>query len=333
MDTESSMSGRPYKQNTKHDKIQALKQFYSWLIKRGISHVDPERIKEIRVPERDRHTTRPEELITPDEVRRMIEACKRSRNPTRDRDIIATHYESMARIGEIGRLTWSSLSFDEHGVMMTITDEKTKKLRYVRLVMAAEYLQSHLEESRTRGRDLNGFVFLSERGQPMTYPDFESLYKRVAQRAGIKKRVHSHLMRKSRITELMKKRRQESIIKKMAWGNVTTREWETYAVLCSQDIDDEVLDMYGIKHIQDAGPDPLAPIQCEKCLVINPPTALFCIRCRSPLTEEARAAVLDKEQLAKSDPLYEKLVARQNAMMRDLAIEMGIDPERILSQN
>jgi len=68
------------------------------------------------------------------------------------------------------------LKFDEHGVMVTITDEKTKKLRYVRLV-AAEYLQRHLEVSHARGR-AEGLVFLSERGHSMTYPDFESMYKR-----------------------------------------------------------------------------------------------------------------------------------------------------------
>ncbi len=244
-------------------------------------------------------------------------------------DLIQWRRFLVARIAEIGRLTWSALKFDEHGVMMTITDEKTRKLRYVRLVMAAEYLTRHLEESQARGR-AEGHVFLSERGGPMKYPDYEAMYKRVAGRAGVKKQVHSHLMRKSRITELMKKRRQESIIKKMACGNVSTREWETYALLCSQDIDDEVLDMYGIRKLEDAGPDPLAPIQCEKCLVVNPPTAWFCIRCRSPLTEEAKASVQDKENLAKTDPLFEKLLEKPHLMMRNLDIVVGVDPDKLL---
>ena len=301
------------------------------MIERGISPVDPGRVREIRVPDRERHTTRPEDLLTPDDVLGMMEACRRSRCATRDRAIVATHYESMARVGEIGTLTWSALKFDEHGVMMTITDQKTKKLRYVRLVMAAEYLTRHLEESRSRNR-ADGLVFLSERGNPMTYPDYEALYRRLAARAGITKRVHSHLLRKSRITELMKKRRQESIIKKMAWGNVSTREWETYAVLCTQDIDDEVLDMYGIRKLEDAGPDPLAPIQCEKCLVVNPPTALYCIRCRAPLTEASREEVLVNERAARSDPLYQKLYERQMEMMAGIAQEVGLDPERFLEK-
>ena len=51
LDTEPSITGRLHKQNTKHDKIQVIRRFLLWLVQRGVSTVDSERIREIRVPD------------------------------------------------------------------------------------------------------------------------------------------------------------------------------------------------------------------------------------------------------------------------------------------
>ncbi len=57
------------------------------------------------------------------------------------------------------------------------------------------------------------------------------LQRITAKRAGITKRVHPHLFRKSRITHLIQQNYQETVIKQMMWGNLAPDMFRTYAVL------------------------------------------------------------------------------------------------------
>jgi len=52
-----------------------------------------------------------EEIPTPGEIDRLIKACKYSRDRALD---IPFFYESGARVGELARLTWKDLTFDEY---------------------------------------------------------------------------------------------------------------------------------------------------------------------------------------------------------------------------
>jgi integrase/recombinase XerD len=56
-----------------------------------------------------------------------------------DRAIIMMLYEGGFRIGEIGMMKWGDLTFDKWGVIVNV-NFKTNKPRYIRLVMAREYI-------------------------------------------------------------------------------------------------------------------------------------------------------------------------------------------------
>jgi len=43
------------------------------------------------------------------------------------------------RIGEIGKMKWGDVNFDKNGVTVNV-NFKTGKPRYIRLIMAVEYL-------------------------------------------------------------------------------------------------------------------------------------------------------------------------------------------------
>jgi len=124
-----------YTQNTLGDYIRFVKRFYRWLIENEYSTVPVEKINKIKAPRYTNGVKSAEELLEPDEVRRMIDACTSSR----DRAIIATLYEGAFRIGEIGNLTWGQVKFTDWNVTIN-TDYKTGKGRYVPLVMSRPYL-------------------------------------------------------------------------------------------------------------------------------------------------------------------------------------------------
>jgi hypothetical protein len=123
-----------------------------------------------------------------------------------------------------------------------------------------------------------------------------------AARAGIEKRIYPHLFRKSRITELVRKNYQESVLKETFWANPDTSMFSTYLKLSEKDIDDEFLRRAGLKTEAEIGTDTDKPRQCMFCLAVNPPGSRFCRMCTRPLTEAAR-----EEQGQKVDTLLDRI--------------------------
>jgi len=287
LETAESKKGKPYSKNTKNDHIRILKSFYAWMIKRKFSGIDREDLRELRAPGADTNTTAPEDLLTLDEITRMIEACKTHR----DKAIIAVLYESGARIGELARMKWGGVRFDEYGVKVSVPDTKEDQTRFARLLMSTEYLAAWRNGYYGATPAGDALVFVSTDGQPLKYRAIAQVITRAGERAGIKKRIHPHLHRKSRITELVRRNYQESVIKEAMWGNLDTAMFKTYVKLSEKDIDAEFLERAGIAKKEEKEENNHLPRQCKYCFAMNAPTSKYCHMCTRPLTGEAANAV------------------------------------------
>jgi site-specific recombinase XerD len=190
----TSLKGKIYKANTISDFLKVLKQFYTWLARNNQTKIAKERMQEIKAPGRDPMTTTASDLLTPDEITLMVKACKRDS----DRALLMTLYEGAFRIGEIGRLKWGDLKFDEYGVIANVSF-KTDKPRYIRLVMSLDYL-SRWRSIYPGTPEGNSLVFINRNGDPLTHAQVSRQLDRLAYRAGIRKRVNPHVFRHSRIT-------------------------------------------------------------------------------------------------------------------------------------
>ena len=149
----------------------------------------------------------------------------------------------------------------------------------------------------------DGWVFVSTRKQAaMNYDQIRRRLVMAARRAGVTKRIHTHLFRQSRITHMIQRNFQESIVKQMLWGTLNTQESRTYAVLCEADIGAEILDKAGIKQKADRI-DPLAPRPCPQCHTIGEPGSRFCSICGQALTAAAAAAeIAEAKRTLWADP-------------------------------
>ncbi len=277
----ASARGTPFKQNTKHDLIILLKPFVLWLIENGYSTIPAEKVRGIRPPPIDHNTTAPEGLLSADEIKRLLTGCR----STRDRAIIAVLYESGARVGEIARLRWRDVEFDDYGIRVHIHDTKENQVRYARCTWAREMLAAW-KNVYPAELTPDAWVFLSSRKEAMNYAQIRQRIKMAAERAGLEKRVHLHLFRKSRATHMIQQNFQESVIKKMLWGNLGTQMFRTYVVLGESDIDAEILGHAGIER-REAAPDPLAPVPCPHFHTICAPTSRFCSSCGQALSANA----------------------------------------------
>jgi len=301
-----SIKGKPFSQNTLHDYIRVLKPFLHWLNEEGYNNLNPTKIRKIQSPPVDRDTKSPDDLLTVKEVEHLLEASKDLRN----RAIIGVLYESGCRIGELGRLQWKDVIFDEYGVKLYLTDNKTKKRRYSRLTLAASYLATWKVEypGSPTGDNL---VFIAQTGARLEYNAFLRILQRTGKAAGITKNVHPHILRSSRITHMVAQNYQESVIKQSMWGNLKTDMFETYVKLGEGDIDAEYLEKAGVVVKKDTA-DELKGRPCPNCHEVNAPTFDHCYKCGWALSPEAIARTSDlKEQIEKLDA-YQMLEAMRD---------------------
>lgn len=280
----NSVNNKPFKQNTLWSYIRIVKPFLLWLIESGYSDVKPQKIQLIKAPAIDTDTSTPEDILTPEEIKALIQACKYSR----DRALISVLYESGARIGEVASLTWKDCIFDKYGVKLYINDTKTKKQRYSRLIASAEYLAGWRNDCPNAG--VNALVFTNlHDGSPIEYITVRRLLERTLTAAGIEKKVTKlHLFRKSRITHMIAQNYQESVVKQAMWGNLSTKMFQTYVRLGENDIDGEYLEKAGIQQKPAELTDTLKPRPCPNCHLINAPTSSYCSKCGSPITDDSR---------------------------------------------
>ena len=224
----------------------------------------------------------PQDLITEEEFEAMLKACMNSR----DRALISLLYESGARIGEIGSMRVKDVSFDEYGAIVWLPKSKTIR-RKLRVVYSAKYLSEWLSDHPLKDEvEVPLWIKLTGRNamKAMAYDDIRMQIKKIAKRAGIKKRIYPHLFRHTRATRLLSKVSESVGAKYLGWvpGSDMVR---VYVHLASEDVEEAILKMHGIK-TNGNGKD-LEVKQCPRCLMVNPATSRFCSRCGLPLTEEA----------------------------------------------
>lgn len=111
-------------QNTVHDYIRVLKPFLFWLVENEIVVLPERKIKAIRAPGVDQDTKGPDDILTYEEVLKIIEGA----TSHRDKAFLMTLYESGGRVGEIASLKWKDVRFeDQKGVGLYIPNIKTKE--------------------------------------------------------------------------------------------------------------------------------------------------------------------------------------------------------------
>lgn len=303
MKTGNSQKGEAFGVNTQHDYIRILKMFLTWLQDNEIVDLPMDKIKKIRAPKQNFETTTPDEILTKEEIEKLLTACASSR----DRALIGLLYESGCRVAEIARLRWKDIQFDEYGVKLYIDDHKTDKKRYSRITMMTQYIaQWRNDYNGARGNDglpvPGAPVFISRERQTLTWVAIIRIIDRAKEHTDITRKINPHLFRKSRITHMISQGYQESVVKKSMWNNLDTTMFKTYVVLGEKQIDDEFLTQAGVKTKEERDKNALKSRPCINCGLVNTPTARFCNKCGQSLTEEAKMETkqtidtLDQEQ-------------------------------------
>ena len=217
------------------------------------------------------------ELPSPELVERIIDEVERLDYKV----IIALLYETGARVSEVLALKGRHVRESPDGYFKIFIEEsKSNDFRTVFVIKYASLLRTYLNLRRP-GPDDWLFPSPSRPGKPLHPRNVEELLKRFGRKYGV--RLHPHLLRHLRGTELVKEGMQERVIMKLL-GHKTEKMLKIYVNLTAKDVEEVLLSRYGIR--REEGGD-TESIKCPRCGALSPPRARFCWRCGTPLSVEA----------------------------------------------
>ncbi len=132
---------------------------------------------------------RTREHLTVDEVERLIETAKSNRYGHRDALMILLTFRHGLRAAEICDLRWEQLDFKTANLHVRRVKNGTPATHPL-TGREMRALRKHQRES-----ERSPFVFVSERGAPLTAPGFSRMVERVAAAVDLGIKAHAHMLR------------------------------------------------------------------------------------------------------------------------------------------
>lgn len=274
---------------TKANKRVAIKRFYKWLL--GNDEEYPHAVKWIKTSMPNNKTKLPEDLLTREEIRALIDAAISNR----DKALISILADGGIRIGEALSLRVKDFHPDRYGGFIEVTGKTGP--RHVRLLNSVPRLSAWLEDHPAR-EDGEAPIFIQlgrDRGEPLKYAAARKAIREAAKRAGIKKPVNPHAFRHARATILAKRVPEAPLEGHMGWVH-GSKMAKTYVHLSGRDLDETVLGSSGIE-IREEGAEEEVPTKCPRCDTWNDAGKKLCRKCHMALDEAE--AIAREEDLKK----------------------------------
>ncbi len=168
-------------------RLSACRSFYRWLLKHGRIAADP--CAGLRAPKAARRLP---QVLDADEAVKLVEVPTDAPLGLRDRALLELFYSSGLRLSELCALRWGDLDLDAG--MVTVMGKGGKQ----RKVPVGSHARKALAEwRRERAAADADFVFPGRGGGAISQRAVQIRIKQLAQRQGLFKHVHPHMLRHS----------------------------------------------------------------------------------------------------------------------------------------
>lgn len=168
-------------------RLSAVRSFYQWLLRHGRIAANP--AAGVRAPKAPRKLP---QVLDADEAKVLVEVPTDVPLGLRDRAMLELFYSSGLRLGELCTLRWRDLHLDEG--LVSVVGKGNRQ----RIVPVGSHARNALQEWRadSGGAD-DAPVFPGRGGGPISARAVQIRMRQLAQRQGLFKRVHPHLLRHS----------------------------------------------------------------------------------------------------------------------------------------
>ncbi len=168
-------------------RLSACRSFYAWLLKHGRIAASP--AAALRAPKAPRKLP---QVLDVDEAVQLVELPTDAPLGLRDRAMLELFYSSGLRLSELCALRWRDLALADG--LVTVLGKGSKQ----RTVPVGSHAVKALDAWRhDSGGQPDGAVFPGRGGRPITPRAVQIRLRALAQRQGLFKRVHPHLLRHS----------------------------------------------------------------------------------------------------------------------------------------
>jgi integrase/recombinase XerC len=166
-------------------RLSACRSFYQWLLRHGRIAANP--VASLRAPKAARKLP---QVLDVDEAVQLVEVPTDAPLGQRDRALLELLYSSGLRVSELCALRWHDLDLAEGQV--TVLGKGSKQ----RMVPVGSHARAALEAWRAESAaKADAPVFPGRGGKPITPRAVQLRLRQLAQRQGLFKRVHPHLLR------------------------------------------------------------------------------------------------------------------------------------------
>ncbi|MDE1856286.1 MAG: tyrosine-type recombinase/integrase [Candidatus Micrarchaeota archaeon] len=282
------LEGSDYSTKTKSNIKVVVKSFYKHYL--GEDSYYPRQVAWVKSAGARNKKMLPEDILTEDEVLKMIEAA----GNLRDKAIIALLYDSGIRVGELLSLKKKSAELSGEPAHIVV-DGKTG-MRKIPILFSAPYLSNYMELVKGKKPDeylWTGIGSWTATNRLVDSAAIRKLLRVAAKKAKIDKRIYPHLFRHSRATYYANRLTEQQLKALFGWTG-DSRMVSTYVHMSGRDIDDAVMQTYGKRPKEMAAPV-LTERVCPRCRYANGIDFLHCKRCGAALDA---SMVMKEEQVA-----------------------------------
>ncbi len=262
---------------TKKDYKMLLKRYYKYLLGKDVEY--PPNVKWIKARLEYNIHTRKEELLTEDDIQKMLAVAQNYR----DKAFIHVLYESGGRIGEIGTLRIKDVNFDNYGVQINVNGKTGE--RPIRLVKSASDLSYWVRHHPNNNPDAPLWCVFRDPKECLKYSAYVKIIKTHFKLAKIDKvkKCNPHSFRHATLTRLSSYLSDQEIKIYAGWEKTSTMV-DTYMHLSGGDVSNKILKINGIKKEDNEVED--KPLLCWRCNSPNPKHNQFCYNCNNILDEK-----------------------------------------------
>ena len=172
------------------------------------------------------------DILTKGEERLLLSVFN-ERYPTsyRNRTMLLLALNTGLRIGDLIALKWEDIELDSGRCHVKNGKGSKDRVIFVRPAVLSEML----DMSRKIGRDPKGLVFTTLKGEPLKTSYLRKMIAEKARKAGIKKRVHFHLLRHTYLSRLYGRTKDIRVVQEVA-GHADISTTQIYTHVSGEDV-------------------------------------------------------------------------------------------------
>lgn len=267
---------------------RVVKKFFRWLTEDN----QPKWVKNIRIA---RHETpvQPADLLTRDEIGKLLDACKHPR----DKAFIAVLLDSCMRVGALGTLRVKNVQFNHTCAVLymstTSRNKKTTAPKPFPITWSTGYLNAWLDVHPAKNNPEAPLwaAIKGDDAEAMTYSGLVHALNRVVERSGLKKKVHYHLFKHQKVTEMILNGYSDREIRFQAgWSKNSNHMFNIYGNFYDEDM---IKAIYARAGIGTEDRKQVTLQKCPRCRTVLVPEARVCHQCALVL-DAALAGEVDR---------------------------------------